>query len=227
MVSPEDGGEQLMMTSRCIRRRRPKNELTKLHDASVPALESLSEQFKGSVWQRPMGKIGGDLIVVWQASASQLVMVTADVMGQGVAAAIVVGAMRALLHEQQHAGTIQPSALLAALNRPLAALYHPRFVTAAACLLDAEAGTITSAGAGHPSILVRREDEVTELASESIPLGIWEEEAFFDQTVPLHPGDTVVLYTDGISESLAKGGLRVRHGGRSRAGAETNRSGTA
>jgi sigma-B regulation protein RsbU (phosphoserine phosphatase) len=61
--------------------------------------------------------------------------------------------------------------------------------------------------AGHPSPLLIRHGEVTDLYTQgSLPIGILEDAEVVAAQTRLDPGDTLVLYTDGVSEATAPGG---------------------
>jgi anti-sigma regulatory factor (Ser/Thr protein kinase) len=86
----------------------------------------------------------------------------------------------------------------------------PSFCTAAIAVIELVDRTaqITLATAGHPPPLVlRRHGAVEVVASEGTLLGILTEPAVEDQTLVLGPGDTLVLYTDGITERHAESQL--------------------
>lgn len=189
-------------TMRGAQRGRARSEMARLHQTSLPCLDGLPAQFRVALWQRPAEVIGGDVIDVWQVSPTRLLVCLADVMGHGATAAIVAGSVRALLYQMRSAGEESPATILTRLNQALATLYEGRFVTAAVCLIDTEKGTLTHCGAGHPPVLVCGGRQMRTLRSASIPMGLDADEVFVDKTVTLEVGDTVTLYSDGISDAL-------------------------
>jgi sigma-B regulation protein RsbU (phosphoserine phosphatase) len=101
--------------------------------------------------------------------------------------------------------------LLAAVNKRLAEMYTNdtgNFVTAFYAIYDPADGTLDYANAGHPPPRIRRASGKIEAieGAGSLPLGIIREEPYHPGTAKLYPGDTLVLYTDGITEARAPNG---------------------
>ena len=82
------------------------------------------------------------------------------------------------------------------------------FVTAFYAVLSPDSGQIVYANAGHnPPLLCRAEEGTTRTAGKGgIALGVIEGDHFRDRTIVLQPGDTVVFYTDGITEAMSPDG---------------------
>ncbi len=178
-------------------------ELTGLHRAGLPRLEHIPEGFDLACWTRPARTIGGDLVAAWPLDESRLFIFLGDVMGHDVPAAIVASAVRMTLYQHELAGLARPAHLLAEINRLMPGLFEGYFVTASACLLDAAAGTLTFAQAGHPPLLLRnREGEVSQLFIPALPLGLLGGEKYVERTLPLPWGTAVVLYSDGVTDAL-------------------------
>jgi len=78
-----------------------------------------------------------------------------------------------------------------------------KFITFFVMLLDATAHTLTYVNAGHnPPYVLRRQSKILEeLPASGIPLGMMPHASYEIRTITLHPGDMVILYTDGIIES--------------------------
>jgi len=149
---------------------------------------------------------GGDFYDVRRVGSSQWAIVIADVSGHGLAAAAVVALVHALSNALQSQDVPpSPGAALALINEPLASRYLEntgRFVTAFVGLYDADAQVLTYASAGHPPPRLVRGNEVQRLSGLSgLPLGIDKTSEFRNKTLQLEPGDRLVLFTDGITES--------------------------
>jgi anti-sigma regulatory factor (Ser/Thr protein kinase) len=102
------------------------------------------------------------------------------------------------LHERQ------PSRILRVLNEAL--LRHgpdQRFCTVAYAAFEPASGRLEIASGGHPSPLLLRGGEVETLGSSGTILGIMEDPPLTDREVDLLPGDTVVFYTDGVTDAYA------------------------
>jgi sigma-B regulation protein RsbU (phosphoserine phosphatase) len=102
----------------------------------------------------------------------------------------------------------EPSAAkaLTALNAGISTsgLGH-RFVTYVIAILDAQAHTLTLANAGHLSPLLRDRSGVIQSIAETeagYPLGVQPDYTYQQATVNFKPGDTLLLFTDGVTEAM-------------------------
>jgi sigma-B regulation protein RsbU (phosphoserine phosphatase) len=78
-----------------------------------------------------------------------------------------------------------------------------RFVTLFFGLLDTGTHTLTYASAGHnPPILFRRGQDPGLLQARGIILGCFEEAIYSEESLSLAPGDTLIIYSDGITEAI-------------------------
>ena len=155
----------------------------------------------------PADEVGGDYFGYIPLPDGRLALSVGDVAGKGVSAALLMAhfcsAVRYCL-----ATSATPAEAVERLNQDLTdetANYH--FVTFVLCVLDPAKHLLTVVNAGHMPPLRRRGEgrEVEELGgSESgLPLGCEPERGYRQIEVPLEPGDTIVLYTDGISEAMS------------------------
>jgi sigma-B regulation protein RsbU (phosphoserine phosphatase) len=82
-----------------------------------------------------------------------------------------------------------------------------RFITLAFAVLDPKAHTISVTNAGHlPPLLRTHKGPVQSLAtkSSSLPLGINPDTTYSQTQVKISPGDTLILFTDGVTEAMNK-----------------------
>jgi phosphoserine phosphatase RsbU/P len=160
-----------------------------------------------------------DFLELNNYTPSLLGIVVGDVAGHGVAAALMMATVRALLHGAAQ-NLKSPSAVLRHINFYLADDLHAgQFMTLFYLLFDAENCTVQWADAGHDPAIVYNPtaDIFSELAGDDIPLGVdsdWRYER--DQEVVLKPRDIVLLGTDGIWETKSPAGEqfgkeRLRH----------------
>lgn len=132
-------------------------------------------------------------------------LVVGDVSGHGIAAALLMAATRGMLHaEARHHGDDLRRLFRSLNTRLLAETDEDRFVTLFYGLLDNETRALVWASAGHePAIWYHAESgQVEELPNTGMPLGVVADAAF-EQAGPivLHPGDALVVGTDGIGEA--------------------------
>lgn len=156
---------------------------------------------------RPMRDLGGDYVHASTSPSGRLRTVVIDVTGHGLSAAMTVtrlsGELERLVAEDPDIG---PAAILQALNRyvNLVLSNHAIFATAVACELDPADGTLRIANAGHPPPFVRRRNGTVErLDSTAIILGALEADEFEcgETRTALEAGETLLLYTDGVTEA--------------------------
>ncbi len=153
----------------------------------------------------PALEVGGDYYDYVQRHQSTYLLV-GDVSGKGVPAALIMSIVRALIHTyiEFEAG---PKAILRKVNRNISAdLDAEMFVTMSCIQLDPAAHRLTFARAGHEPILIVHADGRTEQRSpRGTALGMLEVDDFDDMledaTYTMTSGDTVLLYTDGITEA--------------------------
>jgi sigma-B regulation protein RsbU (phosphoserine phosphatase) len=163
----------------------------------------------------PSGRAGGDLYdffpldepdrdpLAAAAAPTRWCALMGDASGHGLAAAVVMAIVQGVLHAHP-AGIDRPAALLAHANRHLCARPIGGFLTAFLGVYEPASRRLTYANAGHPAPLLKRSSDgsIQSLdAAVSYPLGIDGTESFQEATVQLQRGDTVLLYTDGITES--------------------------
>lgn len=145
-------------------------------------------------------QVGGDWYEVLELADGQIVMAVGDVVGSGVPAAATMGqfrnSLRALALEGLGVGRV-----LERLNE-LALGLEGEFATALLMVLEPATGMLRYASAGHPPALVVRKDGATALLADAnaTPLGVEPGTAYLEAVYPLDPGDTVLLYTDGLVE---------------------------
>ena len=135
----------------------------------------------------------------------------ADVSGHGPAAAVVMAMVESILATVPFTARMTPGEILAYLNQHLAAKRVANaFVTAFIVGYHPATGKLSYARAGHPPPLIRRGDEARTIdtldAVNGLPLGIRTGETYPNVTDRLGVGDTLVLYTDGITEARSPQG---------------------
>jgi sigma-B regulation protein RsbU (phosphoserine phosphatase) len=137
-------------------------------------------------------------------------MLIGDASGHGLAAAVVMAIVQAVLHAHP-AGAAGPATLLMHANRQLCDKQIGGFFTAFLGVYEPASRRLTYANAGHPPPLLKRVADGSVRALDgalSYPLGIDDSEKFEEAAVTLEAGDNVLLYTDGITEARdAKGDL--------------------
>jgi phosphoserine phosphatase RsbU/P len=150
----------------------------------------------------PCLSVGGDYFDVFPLSDNRTAFLIADVSGKGLGAALLTQLLQGALSGMT-LGT-DPARLFNHLNRFLcdhAAV--GRYATMFFGILD-EHGGLTYINAGHPSpILIRQSGSADEAFTEgSFPVGLVPEAEYTTACVKLEPGDTLVLFSDGVTEAM-------------------------
>ncbi|MET8059039.1 PP2C family protein-serine/threonine phosphatase [Streptomyces microflavus] len=157
----------------------------------------------------PMLDVGGDFYDAVPRPDGSIALLIGDVCGRGAEAAALTGLARHTLRTLLEQGT-DPGTALSRLNRALRQERASRFLTAVVATLAPQAdGTalLTTCSAGHPSPLVLRSDgTVSEVLTGGLLLGVLDDVSYESHEERIGPGDTVVLFTDGLTESREAGG---------------------
>ncbi|MEE8154765.1 MAG: PP2C family protein-serine/threonine phosphatase, partial [Phycisphaerales bacterium] len=145
----------------------------------------------------------------------------ADASGHGPAAAVVMAMLHAILHAYPHRPD-SAAEVLDHANRHLASKQiESSFVTAFFALYDPPTRRLTYARAGHNPPLLKNPGSggsVDRLeAVGGVPLGVLDETTYEEAQIELQPGQTLVLYTDGITEARSPDGAMFGVGGIERA----------
>jgi sigma-B regulation protein RsbU (phosphoserine phosphatase) len=157
----------------------------------------------------PALEVSGDFYSFIPLEGHRMGVAIGDVSGKGVSAALLMARLTSELRAQALSRT-DPAEILARVNAALTPeLDDGMFATLALLVLDADTGRVDLASAGHLPPLVRRIDGKVEPipAPPNLPIGIQEDTAFQGESFRLRDGETVVLFTDGISEAERNGVL--------------------
>jgi len=155
----------------------------------------------------PATEVGGDYYDYFELGPDRLAMVVGDVTGHGVASGLVLSGVRSslnLLRDEMG----RPSAVLDRVNLMLKRTSAPRMhMTLAVVVLDRGDRSVVVATAGHPPLLLRRRDgDVEEVGTGSFPLGAMATASYREDRVGLAPGDVLLLYSDGLVETINQRG---------------------
>jgi serine phosphatase RsbU (regulator of sigma subunit) len=155
-------------------------------------------------YYQPADEVGGDYFGYIPLSDGRLALAIGDVAGKGVSAALL---MAHFCAEVRYCLTTSatPAEAVQQLNQDLSSeMLNYHFVTFALCVLDPLGHRLTLVNAGHLPPLLRRGRSVEELGGSQggLPLGCDPKRNYEQFELALLPGDTIVLYTDGISEAM-------------------------
>jgi phosphoserine phosphatase RsbU/P len=153
-------------------------------------------------YNAPCRTVGGDYYDFFNYENGRVAMALGDVSGKGMPASL----MMMQLQSQVQVLTDEPENLGATMTRinkiTCAKCPSNRFITFFFCVLDPSTGNLAYANAGHnPPFLVRADGNISMLPGGGPPLGIVASAAFTEQRCEMSPGDTLVLYSDGVTEA--------------------------
>jgi serine phosphatase RsbU (regulator of sigma subunit)/pSer/pThr/pTyr-binding forkhead associated (FHA) protein len=150
-------------------------------------------------------ELGGDYYDYVELPGGRLAIVVADVAGKGIPAALLMAKFSA---DVRYCLATEPNPAQAVnrLNAVVAAGgWQDRFVTCVVAVIELASGAITVVNAGHLSPLLRRTDgRIVSIGDEQagMPLGIDGDSRYEQVTLPLAGGESLVLFTDGLSEAM-------------------------
>ena len=149
----------------------------------------------------PCLAVGGDYYDVFPLDEKRTAFLLADVSGKGLGAAIVTTMLQGALSVMS-LGT-DPARTLSHVNRFLCDHVEVgRYATMFFGILE-ETGKLEYINAGHPSPILLRKETVDEAFTDgSFPVGLVPEAEFTTSTLQLEPDDTLVLFSDGVTEAM-------------------------
>jgi serine phosphatase RsbU (regulator of sigma subunit) len=153
----------------------------------------------------PAFEVGGDYYDFFELENKKLGFVIADVSGKGISAAFVMAEVKGIF-ESLSKTTERPKDILISANEILKnTLDSKTFVSAAFGIIDLQKEKLCIARAGHCPVLLLRNKETLQIKPSGIGLGLIETESFEENMeefeIELKNDDTIVLYTDGITEA--------------------------
>ena len=183
------------------------NELdvaSKIQQSILPTEFPKHEDYEISAHMEPARNVGGDFFDVMRLDRGRVGLAVADVSDKGVPAALFMMSSRTLL-KGASIGTIDPGQVLREVNELLDAENEAAmFVTVIYAVYDPETGQLKYANGGHNTpLLVHPDGSSDEFPlTGGIALGVAPDLYYEHHSVILAPGDTVFLYTDGVTEAM-------------------------
>ena len=177
----------------------------RVHRSMIPANERRGDLEIECHFQ-PLIGVGGDYASVHFQNDQRVVVGICDVAGHGVASALLAGRVNSFVLNQAPR-VCHPCELVDALNEFVFRTFRGAefYLTFFSLYIDLNRQTIVGAGCGHPPVFhyVKEEDVIHRVESNNAPIGLFEN---LSQTcsmlqVPFKPGDRLLLYTDGLTES--------------------------
>ncbi len=189
-----------------IEQERLKNEVMLARDiqqALLPAnaprvrdLEILGQMVSSS-------EVGGDYFDYFMLDDRRIVVAIGDVMGKGVPAAMLMASLQAVFKNRAAKGGLAPHELNAELNDYMLEHAQPGLFATFFCgLLDLSTSTFTFSSAGQCPALLAKNGYIDRLGNGGTVLGAHPTQTYPEGSVSFHPGDLLLLYTDGVIEQM-------------------------
>ncbi len=152
---------------------------------------------------KPFREVGGDYFDVIELAGKRTLFAVADVSGKGMPAALLAANIQALVRSSANFEA-DPLALARQINRHLSR-YTPsdRFATAVFIVLSRDSGELTYVNAGHNAPIVFGSGSAIALEATGMPLGLFPEAAYEAGTTLLSPGGALLVFTDGLTDSIS------------------------
>jgi phosphoserine phosphatase RsbU/P len=174
----------------------------------LPGKELASAGWKVSYHYQPAGMVSGDYLDLVDMGRHLYFMV-GDVSGKGVAAAMLMANLHAMFRALIPTG-LPLEQLMARANRIFSENTLPTQYATLICGRADQEGTVEMCNGGHVSPLHVSDDGVKVIESCALPVGLFQDQEFTSTRMDMLPGDSLVLYTDGVSE--AEDGQGVQYG---------------
>lgn len=150
-------------------------------------------------------QVGGDYYDVIELPDNLCGIAIADVSGKGTAAALLMAALQSALHAVAPGMGGNAGCVVERLNRLMSGrMPDDKFITFFYGVLDPVKGTLSYCCAGHdPPLLINGDGTAEKLAEGGLVLGVMEDAEYMTATIRLSDNKRLLLYTDGITESMS------------------------
>jgi sigma-B regulation protein RsbU (phosphoserine phosphatase) len=198
-----------------LRERRMEEDLQaarELQRVLLPDAEPEIDGLEAVVRLRPAREISGDIYDIFDQKDNQTLIAFGDVSGKGAAAALYGGLMNGLLRTLAPRRP-NPAELMKALNDALIERkVEARYVTLCVLLWDPGTRRIVMANAGALPPMICRGSEILKIRVEGVPIGLLDQREYEEVSFQAEPGDTIVLYSDGITDHMSPSGHEYGRG---------------
>lgn len=166
----------------------------------LPKPNLLSEAWEVSYHYEAAGPVSGDYCDVVSQDREDFYFILGDVSGKGIAASMLMTGLHAMFRTLISVG-LPLNQLVERASRVFCESTLPTHFATLVCGRADASGEIEICNAGHLPPLLVHEGRATSIAPTGLPLGVFCNEHFSATKVQLAPGDTLFLYTDGLTET--------------------------
>jgi serine phosphatase RsbU (regulator of sigma subunit) len=183
--------------------RRDLEAATQIQKSFLPDARPMAANLRFFDYYAPAQHIGGDYYDYIRLPGNRLAVALGDVSGKGVSAALLMARLSAAARFSLASEASVPAAVRQINNLLTRAGSEGRFVTCVVAVINLDDYSITLVNAGHLPPLRRRASGVVEEVGDAIvglPLGVVDR-PYEEMVLPLERGDTLIFYTDGVTEA--------------------------
>jgi sigma-B regulation protein RsbU (phosphoserine phosphatase) len=179
----------------------------RIQSALLPDRELTFPGWQARTVYQPVGMVSGDYVDVIRSESNpdEAVFLFGDISGKGVAASLLMASLHAIFRSLAPLG-LPLEDLLERANRVFCEHTLPNAYATLVCGRVGAGGTVRLANAGHLPPLVVRQGRVESLGATGLPLGLFCSGRYPTRTLELRPGDSLFLYTDGLTEAVDPSG---------------------
>ncbi len=181
------------------------SKIRKIQSESMPDFSTVKE-YDISATYLPSQELSGDFFDAYHITDNIYQVVLCDVSGHGIASSYIGNEVRTIFKTYSTTDST-PSSIMGSVNNAMfdgmRSLYY--FCTVFICHLNLKMNTITYVNAGHPPAILAsgKKQRKSELLTHTGPLvGIIRDSEYREETISMNRGDTLLIYTDGITESM-------------------------
>jgi sigma-B regulation protein RsbU (phosphoserine phosphatase) len=198
--------ENVRMQQAMIEKQRMEKELAIARDIQVSLLPQASPQLAGyeiaSVFH-PCYSVAGDYFDFLPVSDCELAVAIGDVSGKGTPAALIMACLQASLRTLTALHLTDPVLTIQKINQLLCESQSSKYVTFFYGILNFQTHQLSYVNAGHCYPLIAKQNgNIDRLESGGTVLGFFKDAGYKSSTYTLDPGDSMLLYTDGVSEMM-------------------------
>jgi phosphoserine phosphatase RsbU/P len=202
--------EKVQLHEQLIEKKRLQAQLEIAREVQLELLPDNDPDLKGfdiSAYIFPTEEVSGDYYDWVQIFEDQIGLVVADAVGKGIPAALLMAFLRAALRAGVQIGYAPHIAMAKVGNLLWDSVEAHQFITAIYGILDATNKTFVYSNAGHnPPLMIKPNGEYRYVEYGDLPLGMFRNMQYHQHFIRFETGQTLVLYTDGITEATNEAG---------------------
>ena len=198
-----DRGDPRQQEATCRELERELQVAADIQMSILPNVLPVHEAFDFGGRILPARQVGGDFYDVFNLGNNKFGVLIGDVADKGVPAALFMALTRTLVRAAVFENHSPAEAMKRVNDLLIPDTRQGMFVTAVYAVLDLQTGELTYVNAGHnPPLWVKVNGSIEKLTRTAIALGVVTGESVAQQTIQLEAGDSLLLYTDGLTESF-------------------------